>query len=119
MPLEGRIVACPGRRAAPKTFFTRAEMSQILSLYALLVAAGKLKDYAIFEARAFAAFSFFNGAAEKPLYRIVKDPRRERQGTPFRILGPEGQVLKESDSLASVLAYFYPKLLRLVPAAGE
>ena len=119
MTFDGRILAFPGRRPAAKTFFTRAEMSQILSLYALLVAAGKLKDYAIVEARAFASFSFFGRSAEKPLYRILKDPRRALKGGRFRVLGPEGLVLKEGDSLGSVLAFFYPKLLRLVPAAGE
>ena len=119
MSLEGRIVPFPGRRAEPKTFFTRAEMSQILSLYALLVAAGKLKDYAIFEARAFVTFSFFGRAAAKPLYRIIKDPRQARKGGPFRVLGPEGEVLKEGHSLSSVLSLFYSKLFRLVPAAGE
>jgi Protein of unknown function (DUF2794) len=119
MSFTGRIVAFPGRRAALKTFFTRAEMSQILGLYAMLVAAGKLKDYAIFEARAFVTFSFFGRAAEKPLYRIVKDPRRGPKRGRFRILGPEGQVLKEGESLKAVLAHFSPMLLRLVPAAGE
>lgn len=114
--VKGSVVAFPRLLSTRRAFFSRAEMRDILRWYASLVAAGKLKDYAICEMPACAVFAFYGRSKDKPLYRVVKDMGRGSNGTVFRILGCEGQILKEGEELSSVLGFFYSKLLRLISA---
>jgi hypothetical protein len=79
-----------------------------------MVAAGKWRDYAIDLGRDRAVFSAFRRAAERPEYRIVKDPLlRNKQGM-WALLGEGGAVLKRGHELAPVLAPVERKLVRLV-----
>lgn len=116
MSYAGSIVAFPAFRSAPDVYFTRRELHHILNIYGHMVAAGRLRDYAIAETRSKVTFAFFSRASDRPAYRIVKDPRRAPRQGAFYILGPQGQVLKRGDSLPAVLRFFRPKLLRLVSA---
>jgi hypothetical protein len=89
-------------------------LQRILDLYGRMVAAGKWRDYAIDLGRDMAVFSAFRRAAERPEYRIVKDPAlRNKQGM-WALLGEAGAVLKRGHELAPVLAPVERKLLRLV-----
>lgn len=79
-----------------------------------MVAAGKWRDYAIDLGRDRAVFSAFRRAAERPEYRIVKDPSlRNKQGM-WALLGEAGAVLKRGHELTPVLAPVERKLVRLV-----
>jgi hypothetical protein len=94
--------------------FDRDELQRILDLYGRMVAAGKWRDYAIDLGRDIAVFSAFRRAAERPEYRIVKDPAlRSKQGM-WALLGEAGAVLKRGHELAPVLAPVERKLVRLV-----
>jgi Protein of unknown function (DUF2794) len=94
--------------------FDRAELTRILDLYGRMVAAGKWRDYAIELGRDKAIFSAFRRSAERPEYRIVKDPAlRTRQGM-WALLGEGGAVLKRGHDLAPVLAPVERKLMKLV-----
>ena len=94
--------------------FDRREMSQILSVYGRMVAAGEWRDYGISNLRDMAVFSIFRRTAETPLYRIEKRPKlRMRQGE-YAVLGPEGQVLKRGSDLKTVLRVLERKLIRAV-----
>lgn len=94
--------------------FERAELNHIMQLYGRMVAAGHWRDYAIDLGRSAATFSAFRRAAERPEYRIVKDPAlRQRQGQ-FALLSEAGAVLKRGNDLAAVLAPAARKLMKLV-----
>lgn len=94
--------------------FDRHELTRILDLYGRMVAAGKWRDYAIDLGRDRAVFSAFRRAAERPEYRIVKDPAlRTKQGM-WALLGEGGAVLKRGHDLAPVLAPVERKLMKLV-----
>jgi hypothetical protein len=94
--------------------FDRDELQHILDLYGRMVAAGKWRDYAIDLGRDRAVFSAFRRAAERPEYRIVKDPSlRNKQGM-WALLGEAGAVLKRGHELTPVLAPVERKLVRLV-----
>jgi Protein of unknown function (DUF2794) len=94
--------------------FDREELQRILDLYGRMVAAGKWRDYAIDLGRDAAIFSAFRRAAERPEYRIIKDPAlRHKQGM-WALLGEAGAVLKRGHELAPVLAPVERKLLKLV-----
>ena len=94
--------------------FERAELTRILDLYGRMVAAGKWRDYAIDLGRDMAVFSAFRRSAERPEYRIVKNPAlRNKQGM-WALLGEGGAVLKRGTELGPVLAPVERKLLKLV-----
>jgi hypothetical protein len=99
---------------ASQVGFDREELKRILDLYGRMVAAGKWRDYAIDLGRDAAIFSAFRRSAERPEYRIVKDPAlRNKQGM-WALLGEAGAVLKRGHELAPVLAPVERKLLKLV-----
>lgn len=94
--------------------FDRREMSEILSIYGRMVAAGEWRDYGISCLRDMAVFSIFRRTAENPLYRIEKRPKlRNRQGM-YAVVGIDGQILKRGHDLKSVLRVLERKLIRSV-----
>ncbi|MEY4998555.1 MAG: hypothetical protein RIS00_599 [Pseudomonadota bacterium] len=94
--------------------FDRDELTRILDLYGRMVAAGNWRDYAIDLGRDMAVFSAFRRTAERPEYRIVKNPAlRNKQGI-WALIGEGGAVLKRGHELAPVLAPVERKLLKLV-----
>lgn len=93
--------------------FDRAELDSIMQLYGRMVAAGLWRDYAIELGRDAATFSAFRRAAERPEYRIVKDPAlRQRQGQ-YALMSEAGATLKRGNDLAAVLAPLKRRLLKL------
>jgi hypothetical protein len=105
------VIALPG--VAGQTVFDRAELERILQLYGRMVAAGEWRDYAISFARDSATFSAFRRAAERPEYRLVKEPGlRNRQGQ-YSLLGEAGQTLKRGNDLSAVLAPAARRLVKL------
>jgi Protein of unknown function (DUF2794) len=101
-------------RSVLQVGFERAELTRILDLYGRMVAAGNWRDYAIDLGRDKAIFSAFRRSADRPEYRIVKDPAlRNKQGM-WALLGEGGAVLKRGHELAPVLAPVERKLMKLV-----
>ncbi|WP_171171430.1 DUF2794 domain-containing protein [Ruegeria sp. HKCCA0370] len=94
--------------------FDRHEMSQILSVYGRMVAAGEWRDYGISNLRDMAVFSIFRRTAEHPIYRVEKHPRlRSRQGM-YSVIGMDGRILKRGHDLQAVLRVLERKLIRAV-----
>ena len=94
--------------------YHRTELSQILTVYGRMVAAGEWRDYAIDHLRDAALFSVFRRTAESPLYRIEKRPKlAQRQGA-YAVIGQDGRVLKRGRELSTVLKFFDKKLVKLV-----
>lgn len=105
------VIALPG--VAGQTVFDRAELDRIMQLYGRMVAAGEWRDYAISFARDSATFSAFRRAAERPEYRLVKEPAlRNRQGQ-YSLIGEAGQTLKRGNDLGAVLAPAARRLVKL------
>jgi hypothetical protein len=86
------------------TFFTRAEINEILNLYGRKVAAGEWRDYALDFGRDKAVFSVFRHASEVPLYRIEKHPRLARRQGAYCIVAATGLILKRGNELGRVLS---------------
>jgi hypothetical protein len=94
--------------------FDRDELTRILDLYGRMVAAGNWRDYAMDLGRDMAVFAAYRRTAERPEYRIVKNPAlRNKQGM-WALIGEGGAVLKRGHELAPVLAPVERKLLKLV-----
>jgi hypothetical protein len=93
--------------------FNRLELSEILTVYGRMVAAGEWRDYAIDMGREKAVFSVFRRATEYPLFRIEKNPKLARKQGAYSVVGSTGVVLKRGQDLKRVLEVF-DKKLRLV-----
>jgi uncharacterized protein DUF2794 len=85
------------------TFFTRAELNEILDLYGRKVAAGEWRDYALDFGRDKAVFSVFRHTTEVPLYRIEKHPRLARRQGAYSVVAATGLILKRGNELRRVL----------------
>jgi hypothetical protein len=104
----------PLNTAHPQVVFDRQELDRIMQIYGQMVAAGHWRDYAIDFGRDAATFSAFRRAAERPEYRVVKDPAlRLRQGQ-YALVSEAGATLKRGNDLAAILAPVARKLLKLV-----
>ena len=99
----------------PQTvFYKRFELKIILSLYGRMVAAGEWRDYGISSLRDVAIFSVFRRTAEQPLYRIEKRPKLRNKKGEYTVIGMDGQILKRSHDLKTVLRVLERKLIRVV-----
>lgn len=104
----------PSGPAPVQIAFDRRELSDIMSVYGRMVAAGEWRDYGISCLSDRAVFSVFRRTAENPLYRIEKFPRlRNKQGQ-YSVVGMDGQILKRGHDLKTVLRVLERKLIRAV-----
>jgi len=87
-------------------FFDRKELTQLLSVYGRMVAAGHWRDYGMDGLKDAAVFSVFRRSSEFPLYRIEKRPALARRQGAWSIIAPGGLVLKRGHDLAQVLKFF-------------
>jgi len=94
------------QHGAGVVFFDRRELSQILSVYGRMVAAGHWRDYALDALADAAVFSIFRRASETPLYRIEKRPALARRQGAWMITAHGGLVLKRGHELGQVLKLF-------------
>jgi len=106
-PRHRPISATKGACAA----FTRAELSQMLSVYSRRVADGEWRDYAIDSRDGMAIFSIFRRSFESPAFAIVKQPA-EQSPEYALFAGPER--LDSNHSLPDLLAAFEsrPRLIQ-------
>ena len=105
------------RRYRHATYFNRAELNLLLSLYSRRVASGEWRDYAIDQDADMAIFSVFRHTLDQPIFTIAKragKPGRE----PGRDLGRNEEFLvfsgrerlARAGRLAEALSIFQRKL---------
>jgi hypothetical protein len=99
----------------PFTSFSRHELNTIFSLYGSKVAAGEWRDYSIDFLKDRAVFSIFRRSAERPLYRIEKNPRLTKRQGAYSVVAMTGHILKRGHDLGKVLRVIDRKL-SVVPA---
>jgi len=87
----------------PFTSFSRHELNAIFSLYGAKVAAGEWRDYSIDFLKDKAVFSIFRRSAERPLYRIEKNPKLTKRQGAYSVVAMTGLILKRGHDLAKVL----------------
>ena len=94
----------------PLTSFSRHELDAIFSVYGAKVAAGEWRDYSIDFLKDKAVFSIFRRSAERPLYRIEKDPKLTKRQGAYSVVAMTGLILKRGHDLAKVLCVLDRKL---------
>ncbi|MGH7074120.1 MAG: DUF2794 domain-containing protein [Stellaceae bacterium] len=106
------------RRKPRPSFFSRAELNLLLSLYSRQVARGQWRDYAIGVQDGKALFAVFRHSNETALYTVVKATPAGDRGGEFTLMA--GRLpLARSASIADLLAGLERKLrARAVPLDG-
>ena len=84
-------------------FFEKKELKIILDLYAKMVSEGSWKDYGLSISSRQVGFSVFKNAAENALYKICKNFKPKNKNLRYLITDTNGKILKNSDSLSSLL----------------
>lgn len=97
-------------------YFTRHELTQLLSLYSRHVARGVWRDYAIDHRAGMALFSVFRHTHEAPAYSIIKTAAAPNRPAEFLVQSGR-QRLRVSPSLPEALEFFQTRL-SLVLAEG-
>jgi hypothetical protein len=98
-----QLFQLPERDPRPRPlFFTRGELSEMLSVYSRRVISGEWRDYAIDHKDGLAMFSIFRHTLDRPLFAIVKAPNRSDRRAEYILMhGPE--PLARSTSLSEIL----------------
>ncbi len=104
----------PLAAAQPQVAFDRKELSEILTVYGRMVAAGEWRDYSMDFGRETATFSIFRRASEWPLYRIEKTPKNARRQGAYSVVAATGLILKRGHELKRVLEVFEKRSLYVV-----
>ena len=83
-----------------KVFFSKSELTSILSLYSKQVSTGLWKDYALDSHSETAIFSVFRHTHDKPIYQIIKKRfKGVKNKCEFSILKDAALISKSSDLL--------------------
>ena len=95
------------RRRKGRVYFDRAELSRILSAYAVRVACGEWRDYAVDHTIGMALFSIFRHTSEQPAFTVVKvaSPR----GVDYSLFDGKSRIARSGD-LGEALAALPPPL---------
>ena len=102
------------RKKSRTLYFSRTELSTILSTYAARVASSDWRDYALDHIDNSAIFSIFKHAHEQPLFTIEKQ-RIKGSGQPVFILKDRKKTLYRTGKLPELTNYLY-RLPRLIQA---
>ena len=93
-------------------YFSRKELSIILSTYSAKVARGEWRDYALDNSLETASFSIYKHAHETPVLIIEKRQLRTEM-KPLFLLHDRQKIINKSNSLEKVIKYLnnLPKLV--------
>jgi hypothetical protein len=95
-------------------FFNRIELGQILQVYGQMVAKSEWRDYAIGQDKNTCIFAIFHRTADRPLYRIYKEPRLAAKQGAYSVLAQNGRILKRGKTLDQVLRVFDRKRFKAI-----
>jgi hypothetical protein len=106
----------PSRQTAPepRIAFHKTEMQPILDVYGRLVMVGEARDYAVGWHKDHAIFAIFRRHAERPTWRIEKQPHLANMQGQYVVYGEAGQVLRRGRDLQQVLRVFDRKRFTIV-----
>ena len=86
-----------------KQFFEKNELKIILDLYAKMVSEGSWKDYGLNISSKQVGFCVFKNATENAMYKICKNFKPTNKNLRYLITDTNGQILKNSFELKSLL----------------
>ena len=84
-------------------FFNKSELKIILNLYAKMVSSGKWKDYSLNISKKNVSFNVYKRNSENAIFRIGKNFRPNNNNLKFFISDSQGNIMKISKNLKSLL----------------
>ena len=91
-------------------FFSKFELTSILSLYSKQVSKGHWKDYALDNKIDNAIFSIYRHTQDKPMFQIIKYSQKGFRNKPTFYIKKDEEVISKSNSLFTILSNFEKKL---------
>ena len=91
-------------------FFSKLELTSILSLYSKQVSKGFWKDYAMDSQNESAIFSIFRHTHDKPIYQIIKKRLKGLKNINEFYLLKDIEIISKSSDLLTILNKFEKKL---------
>ena len=86
------------------SYFSRPELTRILGVYSIRVAAGEWRDYALDHTDGQAYFSIYRSSQEMPLYTIEKKRLKGKDRWQYNLMD-RLRVIKTSAGLQDILDY--------------
>jgi len=91
-------------------FFSKLELTSILSLYSKQVSRGFWKDYALDSQNGTAIFSIFRHTHDKPIYQIIKKRLKGLKNINEFYILKDSELISKSNDLLMILNKFEKKL---------
>ena len=91
-------------------FFSKLELTSILSLYSKQVSRGFWKDYALDSQNGTAIFSIFRHTHDKPIYQIIKKRLKGLKNINEFYIFKDSELISKSTDLLMILNKFEKKL---------
>jgi len=91
-------------------FFSKLELTSILSLYSKQVSKGFWKDYAMDSQNETAIFSIFRHTHDKPIYQIIKKRLKGLKNINEFYILKDIEIISKSSDLLTILNKFEKKL---------
>ena len=91
-------------------FFSKLELTSILSLYSKQVSRGFWKDYAMDSQNETAIFSIFRHTHDKPIYQIIKKRLKGLKNINEFYILKDIEIISKSGDLLTILNKFEKKL---------
>ena len=91
-------------------FFSKFELTSILSLYSKQVSKGFWKDYAMDSQNENAIFSIFRHTHDKPIYQIIKKRLKGLKNINEFYILKDIEIISKSSDLLTILNKFEKKL---------
>ena len=91
-------------------FFSKFELTSILSLYSKQVSKGHWRDYALDNKIDNAIFSIYRHTQDKPMFQIIKYSQKGFRYKPSFYIKKNEEIISKSNSLFTILSNFEKKL---------
>jgi hypothetical protein len=91
-------------------YFSKNELTLILSLYSKQVSSGLWKDYAIDSKHDIAVFSIYRHTHDQALYQIIKNSKKGHRNNPVFMIKDYNKVLDKGKILSQILSRFEKKI---------
>ena len=97
------VVNNESKRNEKEKFFIKKELQSILNLYAKMVSNGSWKDYSFTAGVKEVSFDVYQRASDKPVLRILENFRPSYLNEKYLIKDKNGNILKKSENLNSLI----------------
>ena len=113
--MKGRLKLVINNKSYKKEkFFIKKELQCILNLYAKMVSNGSWKDYSFSSGSREVSFEVYQRSSDKPFLRITKNLKPTYLNEKFLIKDRNGNILKKSENLNSLINKTSWNKLRLI-----